>query len=912
MEPLIRRIIRHAAALAILALCAVQQTAFAASLVATTLVVTNLNDSGPGSLRESVASAGNGDVVVFDPALTAGGPVTLTLAGVINFYSDITLTGPGAELLSISTTSGRLFWVSSSKTVTIEHLTLRDGSVPTGTQGGAILHNGTLLTVRHCRIMNCVADYGGGIAANSPLVMEDTEVLDCSAGTSGGGVYTGDPDGTLEATRCVFRDNVADEFGGGLGCFGPSTVLSDCLISGNTVVEFLAGGIYSSKSTQINRCTISDNTAPSAAGGYIWTGTTNTSNVINSTISGNVATGTSGIGGLHLDGTMPFVLTHVTVTGNTGNGVGGLSAGIPPICYLRGCIIAGNQTGAAGWPDITEGVLSDGYNLIGNVGGVVFNSNGAGDIYGDPMSSSMPNAGATEFPNAIDPVLAPLTPYSRHVKVHPPLAGSPAIDAANPVTALSMDQRRRVRPVGLRADMGAYEATPVRLLGWSDFDTNDWNQPDGFGPLGFQSSLAWADYSTTECAYRAYVTPNPSRFRMSGIVSNPGLWIPYASVGSTNVVRAKFHVYAAGQTNPSAINQIPNLRMRLAVRYAQTSMLEVYSHVNSDPAAQPLANEIAPSRNPARPSVYRVDLDPVDVPFLATTPDEGIMVGFEAFSQDPQDCGYVALTEASIGVYPAFMAISPAVPPLRTWTPSASDAGDLGQAAAEASLLRYSVTASTTQGQFPTTDFGVFPAYSESAAGVTMDSTAFDNTPSGLRVGIALRDFTPGASRPARVRIMPQMQYAVSYHVTSTQPSNRNCQFRMRARCLRYNWSQKLEIGGAKAAGTNNNIIAEQMLPGLGCLNPDKDGIENGGWYNLLVHSPLHPDVRADLDGDITLRMPQILAQPGPGVDAASLRDLRIAADLIDTLSFGGMSPLEAGNFTIDRIELRAAPVVEE
>lgn len=907
MKPLIGCIIRHTAALAVLALCAAHQTA-----CASTLVVTNLNDSGPGSLRETVASAGNGDVIVFDPALTAGGPATLTLASTIALDKDITVSGPGSGLLSISSTGVRLIWVPLSKTVTIEHLTLRDGSVPIGHQGGGILHYGTLLTVRHCRVTNCTGDYGGGIAADGPLVLEDSEIVGNNATTNGGGVCILGPDGTIEATRCVISDNTALEYGGGVGNFGKSAVLTDCLVTENTAATTLGGGLFSSNSTLVTRCTIADNTAANGGGVFCATNAVATSNFVNTTISGNTATLPGGIGGMYLDGTMPFVLTHVTVSNNIGDGVGGISCAIPPVCYLRGCVIAGNQAGPAGWPDITQGVLSDGYNLIGNVGGVVFNSNGAGDIYGDPMNTSTPNAGATEWPTAVDPQLAPLERYSRYAKVHPLLAGSPAIDAGNPVTAVPTDQRGRVRPVGLRADMGAYEATPVRLLGWSDFCTNDWNQPNGFGPLGFQSSLAWADYSTTECAYRAYVTPNPSRFRMSGIVSNSGIWIPYASVGSTNVVRAKFHVFAAGQTNPSAINQIPNLRMRLALRYAQTSMLEVYSHVNSDPAAQPLANEIAPSRNRARPSVYRVDLDPVDVPFLATTPGEGVMVGFEAFSQDPQDCGYVALTEASIGVYPAFMAISPAVPPLRTWTPSASDAGELGQAAAEASLLRYSVTASTTQGQFPTTDFGVFPAYSESAAGVTMDSTAFDNTPSGLRIGIVLRDFTPGTSRPARVRIMPQMQYAVSYHVTSTQPSNRNCQFRMRARCLRYNWSQKLEIGGAKAAGTNNNIIAEQMLPGLGCLNPDKNGTENGGWYNLLVHSPLHPDVRADLDGDITLRMPQILAQPGPGVDAASLRDLRIAADLIDTLSFGGMSPLEAGNFTIDRIELRAAPVVEE
>ena len=299
---------------------------------AATLVVTNLNDSGAGSLRAAVAASTNGDTIVFDPALTAAGPATLALASSIPINSDIVITGPGSSMLSISTAAGgRHLWIAASRTVTIEKLTFRDGSVLTGSQGGSILHYGTLLTVRNCRFMNSSADYGGAIAAMGPLVLEDTEIIGNTAGTSGGGVFTGGNVGTLDATRCIFSGNTAGEFGGGIGGFGSSAVLTDCILSGNAATVGLAGGIYSSESTFLTRCTITDNTAASAGGLYCWTGTTATSNFVNTTISGNVATMGSGVGGMLLDGTMPFVLTHVTVTDNTGGGVGGVSCAIPQI-----------------------------------------------------------------------------------------------------------------------------------------------------------------------------------------------------------------------------------------------------------------------------------------------------------------------------------------------------------------------------------------------------------------------------------------------------------------------------------------------------------------------------------------------------------------------------------------------------
>jgi hypothetical protein len=46
---------------------------------ANTITVTNTNDSGPGSLRQALAEANDGDTIDFDPSLN-GQTITLTSA----------------------------------------------------------------------------------------------------------------------------------------------------------------------------------------------------------------------------------------------------------------------------------------------------------------------------------------------------------------------------------------------------------------------------------------------------------------------------------------------------------------------------------------------------------------------------------------------------------------------------------------------------------------------------------------------------------------------------------------------------------------------------------------------------------------------------------------------------------------
>ncbi|MDZ8088017.1 MAG: PEP-CTERM sorting domain-containing protein [Nostoc sp. DedQUE12b] len=70
------------------------------SAQAATLVVNNLNDSGVGSLRDTINIAASNDVVEF---LLGSNPSTITLkSGALTIAKNLTINGPGANLLTIS------------------------------------------------------------------------------------------------------------------------------------------------------------------------------------------------------------------------------------------------------------------------------------------------------------------------------------------------------------------------------------------------------------------------------------------------------------------------------------------------------------------------------------------------------------------------------------------------------------------------------------------------------------------------------------------------------------------------------------------------------------------------------------------------------------------------------------------
>ena len=132
------------------------------------------------------------------------------------------------------------------------------------------------------------------------------------------------------------------------------------------------------------------------------------------------------------------------------------------------------------------------------------------------------------------------------------------------------------------------------------------------------------------------------------------------------------------------------------------------------------------------------------------------------------------------------------------------------------------------------------------------------------------------------------------------------------------------------AGGAQARTISAQALPGVGSQNPNKIGSENGGYYDLMMATPLSLNVRPDTAGTLAQRMPSWFTFAGQGVNDAGAqyglegslftpaelnrRDLRIVAGLLDTLTFtGDTQPLtEAGRFTIDSIQVSSSPLIDD
>jgi len=181
---------------------------------------------------------------------------------------------------------------------------------------------------------------GGGIYVQAGTVNLDNVEITGAKARIGGGIYNID---TLTITDTTINNNNAtgtDVFDGG-------------------------GGICTSDSanTQISGSTFNANTASFHGGGILASGTFG---LVNSTISGNTATGGFGGGiGAILDGSV--TLDNVTVSGNTAGAGGGIVVAADGTISVKNSIMASNTgddfnnyTGSPGT------VINRGYNIIGN------------------------------------------------------------------------------------------------------------------------------------------------------------------------------------------------------------------------------------------------------------------------------------------------------------------------------------------------------------------------------------------------------------------------------------------------------------------------------------------------------------------------------------------------------------------
>lgn len=376
----------------------------AAELPAATLTVLNINNSGPGSLRQSVidaAASPGADIIDFAPALSGQ---TLVLASeiVLSMISAGNVSVDASSLPGGFTLSGggicRIFSVSGSGgTVTLTGLTLRNGNGVGGSvsgSGGAIYKSSGTLTLERCILHSHSTNVGGAITNNN---------------------------GTLTLLRCTLAGNSANAQGGAIFNGGTATLVQSTL-SGNTAANE-GGAIRNVGTLTLTQCTLSGNS-----------------------VSGNG-------GAIYHTGGFSLSLTHCTLSGNAATNVGGGIVNSLSSVTLTNSIVAKN-TSFNGADIYNTGSSPFGPSTVTRLGANIVQS-----------IINIGNLASDTGPPAIiaDPLLAPLGDYGGPTHTMALLAGSPARDAAMDST-FTFDQRDFPRPMegnhiaAVVEDIGAYEA----------------------------------------------------------------------------------------------------------------------------------------------------------------------------------------------------------------------------------------------------------------------------------------------------------------------------------------------------------------------------------------------------------------------------------------------------------------------
>src|SRR5262245_7090832 len=190
------------------------------SLPANIIVVTNRNDSGPGSLRNALAVANDGDTI---DATGVSGTIWLT-SGALQITHNVTINGPGAGNLAVNGNATFRVFENSASDVTIYGFTIKNGNSSNANpaDGGGILNHGGLTLNRSSIVNNnaftvCTNYKGGGISNNpgATLTVTGSTIAGNAASGQGGGIYTSNAQ--LIVTNSTISDN---SVGVGFPCRG--------------------------------------------------------------------------------------------------------------------------------------------------------------------------------------------------------------------------------------------------------------------------------------------------------------------------------------------------------------------------------------------------------------------------------------------------------------------------------------------------------------------------------------------------------------------------------------------------------------------------------------------------------------------------------------------------------------------
>ena len=213
------------------------------ALVGPTIVVTNVDDSGPGSLRQAIIDAVDGTTIRFDAAIAGQTIVLSTGELVIDDLITIEAPVPAGMTISGGLTS-RVFQVAGGGDAVLRNLSIVNGR---DKFAGGLYVNGGKLVLDHSLVANNQAAEvsGGGIfMAEGNLTLVNSTVSGNTSVTTGGGILAGGGATTIRNTTIAFNTS-----GDGGGIF----VANDALSVRNSII---ANNIAIGASAAVPNCVI--------------------------------------------------------------------------------------------------------------------------------------------------------------------------------------------------------------------------------------------------------------------------------------------------------------------------------------------------------------------------------------------------------------------------------------------------------------------------------------------------------------------------------------------------------------------------------------------------------------------------------------------------------------------------------
>lgn len=418
--------------------------------------VTNLNDSGAGSLRDAITdanSAAGADTITFQSSLSG----TINVASALQSLDELTINGPGSAAVTLDGADANRILFADSR-LSVSDLSFANGNAG-GYDGGAIAVYDRL-TLDGIVVTSSSANRGGGVfVGGNDIRISDSRFSGNDASYVGGGFasdgYSGvAPTDAIMITGSVFTNNTADSSGGGVALYDNyvPTSVDTTTVSGNEVTGAGSsvengGGIwiedtYNGFSTILSNSTITDNSTPDAGGGVSFgENFYGTTQVVNSTVAGNHSDDAGG-GIQFADNDVPFELIDSTVTGNSAVRGGGVFRGYAgggntsdSSLDVSSSVLSGNTASGTG-ADFAESAnvnpgsdLTVGNSLVQNVTGVTYTA--------DPAGSNIIGA---------DPKLGALADNGGPTQTRLPDPASPLVDAGL-ANGLTKDQRGLARTV---------------------------------------------------------------------------------------------------------------------------------------------------------------------------------------------------------------------------------------------------------------------------------------------------------------------------------------------------------------------------------------------------------------------------------------------------------------------------------